>query len=282
MPTANLGNMRIHYLIDDLTDPWRQPGEVKTVLMFHGSNRNLKFWTPWVSTIARDYRVLRLDAPGFGQSTWPKEVPLSKMRLPMFAETALRLMDHLKMDRVHWVGALSGGIIGGLFAAAYPERTASLTLCNTPYRISDEYLDMLSGGYKSMVECVAALGVGGWRERVEGSSLDKSKARPEMSEWIKQEIGKTRTEIGTAYVRACLPEYADLTDDLPKIKCPTLLMNGDRSPAMPLEMMVYMFRHIARCQMIVFPGLGGSVDSLIPERCAQATLEFIRGVDACP
>ncbi len=64
MATANLGSMRIHYLIDDLTDPWRRPGEVKTVLMFHGSNRNLKFWTPWVSTIARYYRVLRLDAPG--------------------------------------------------------------------------------------------------------------------------------------------------------------------------------------------------------------------------
>jgi pimeloyl-ACP methyl ester carboxylesterase len=41
------------------------------------------------------------------------------------------------LERVHWVGESSGGIIGLLLAAAHPERISSLTLCNTPTRIPD-------------------------------------------------------------------------------------------------------------------------------------------------
>jgi pimeloyl-ACP methyl ester carboxylesterase len=44
----------------------------------------------------------------------------------------------MSLKWVHWVGESSGGIIGLLLAASHPERIASLVLCNTPTRISDE------------------------------------------------------------------------------------------------------------------------------------------------
>jgi pimeloyl-ACP methyl ester carboxylesterase len=50
----------------------------------------------------------------------------------------LAVFAAMSLKRVHWVGESSGGIIGLLLAAAHPERIASLVLCNTPTRISDE------------------------------------------------------------------------------------------------------------------------------------------------
>ena len=280
MPKIDADGMEINYCMDDLTDPWRDPETVQTVLMHHGSNRNLKLWTPWVAPLARRYRVVRHDAPGFGESTWPKGVEVSKMTLGVFAEAVLKLIDKLGIKQVHWVGAMSGGIIGCLFAISYPERISSLTLCNTPYRISDEYWKAISAGYSSPAECVEKLGVGGWRAKVMGASVDMSKADKKMTEWTIVEIGKTRQEISAAYLRACDPKIADLSEELQKIKCPTLLMNGDRSICMPPEMMLFMYRRIPNAQMVVFPGLGGSVENLIPDRCSQATLDFITEVDA--
>ena len=54
------------------------------------------------------------------------------------ASQIIAALDAMALDRVHWVGESSGGIIGLLLAAAHPERIASLVLCNTPGRIPDE------------------------------------------------------------------------------------------------------------------------------------------------
>jgi 3-oxoadipate enol-lactonase len=280
MPKVDVDGMEINYRLDDLTDPWLEPETVQTILMHHGSNRNLKFWTPWVAQLARKYRVVRHDAPGFGESPWPKKIKLSEMTLQFFADAAARLMDSLGLEQVHWVGAMSGGIIGCLFAVSYPERIKSLTLCNTPYRISAEYWEAINGGYKDPIECVEQLGAGGWRARIVGASLDMSKADQRIAEWTIDEIGRTPKDIAVAYLKACDPQRADLSEELQKIKCPTLLINGDRSICMPPEMMVFMYRRIPNAQMVVFPGLGGSVENIIPDRCAQAALDFISGVDS--
>ncbi|MEC8174747.1 MAG: alpha/beta hydrolase, partial [Pseudomonadota bacterium] len=47
----------------------------------------------------------------------------------------------LDIDRVHFVGLSTGGAIGQLFAATYPEMTRTLTLCDTSSYAPSEVWD---------------------------------------------------------------------------------------------------------------------------------------------
>jgi pimeloyl-ACP methyl ester carboxylesterase len=98
--------------------------------------RNTTFWNRWVPPIADSRRVFRPDLLGCGKSDIPA---LRYAYTPEgIGAQILAVLDSFSLSRVHWVGETSGGIIGLLLAAAYPERIASLILCNTPTRISDE------------------------------------------------------------------------------------------------------------------------------------------------
>ena len=69
-PTPDL---EMHYEVDDLTDPWRDP---QTILMLHGNAESGLAWYAWVPKLARHYRVVRPDMRGFGASTaMPRIIP---------------------------------------------------------------------------------------------------------------------------------------------------------------------------------------------------------------
>ena len=106
MPTAHLpGDLQMYYEDDDFTDPWL---ETETVILHHGNAKNSRLWYAWVPWLARDYRVIRLDARGFGRSSIP--APGYNWSLEGFATDLVHLMDHLGIDKAHVVGDTSGVI----------------------------------------------------------------------------------------------------------------------------------------------------------------------------
>ena len=69
MPIAQLpGDLQMYYEDDDFTDPWTT---AETVILHHGNAKNSGLWYAWVPLLARDYRVIRVDARGFGRSSIP-------------------------------------------------------------------------------------------------------------------------------------------------------------------------------------------------------------------
>ena len=128
---AHVGDLDIRFELVDLTPPWRT-GTPETFLLYHGYARNMLFWQPWVPLLASDYRVLRFDARGCGGTTKPP--PGSRYTFEQLAGDAMGLMDALGIERVHWVGESSGGIVGLTAALRHPDRLATLTLCDTPFK----------------------------------------------------------------------------------------------------------------------------------------------------
>src|SRR6266852_5628967 len=125
--------LALHCAVDDYLWPWQAP---TPVLMMHGFARNARFWNRWVPAIAESRRIYRPELLGCGDSDVP---PVAYRFTPeTIAGQIIAALDAMALDRVHWVGESSGGIIGVLLAAAHPERIASLVLCNTPGRIPDE------------------------------------------------------------------------------------------------------------------------------------------------
>ena len=111
MPKIKVDDFELHYHIDDFTDPWR-PAE--TILLHHAAAGNINRWYAWVPTLARHYRVLRMDARGHGDSTKP---PANyQWDIKVLARDISRLLDTLGLSRVHLVGASGGGIVSLQFA----------------------------------------------------------------------------------------------------------------------------------------------------------------------
>lgn len=69
MPTADLpDDLPMYYEDDGFTDPWT---DAETVILHYGNAKNTRLWYAWVPLLARDYRVIRVDARGFGRSSIP-------------------------------------------------------------------------------------------------------------------------------------------------------------------------------------------------------------------
>ena len=105
MPTVRLEDgLEMYYEDHDFTDPWRTP---ETVVMHHGNSKSSLLWYPWVPLLAGNYRVVRMDARGFGRSTVP--APGYDWSLEGFALDLKRFLDALGLDRVHLIGETVGG-----------------------------------------------------------------------------------------------------------------------------------------------------------------------------
>ena len=273
MPKMRVEDVEINYYLDDFRDPWNDQ-KPQVVLMHHGFARNAKFWTSWVPTLARKCRVLRYDARGCGESTFPGEdYPLTMERL---AADGLGLMDKLGIDKVHWVGMLSGGLVGQMFAVLYPERIKSLTLIYSPCTVGG-LGPVLGAGHGDTPTAIEKLGIREWRTRTVGASMDLSKADPRLVEWTINEMSKTPKRVALALTQSY--RKSDMTGRLAEIKAPTLILLGDRSRIISPDMLRTMRERIQNSRLRVFPNISDGIDLIMPDRCAEEALAFITEVD---
>ena len=263
MPTFEAApGVRLHYLVDDFTDPWREP---ETVLLLHGNAESGLAWYAWVPLLARSFRVIRPDMRGYGASTpMPRDFPWT---LDVIIDDHARLMDALGVQRFHLVGAKIGGIIARAFAARRPERVATLTVVGSPppLRQGAEHIPALTEEFETR-------GVEHWARRTMAGRLGE-RFPAEGVEWWIRFMG--RTPVSTIVGFNAAINYSDIRADLPKIGCPTLVITTDGSGLASVEETRAWQQAIAGSELLVIPGNSFHVAASDAERCARATLDFI-------
>ncbi len=269
MPTAQVGDLTINYDLADYTDPWRESSE--TFLLYHGYSRNMSFWQNWVGLLSRDYRVLRLDARGCGETTKP--APGSSYSIDQLAGDAIGLMDQLGIDRVHWVGESSGGIVGLAAALGHADRLRSLTLCNTPFQIPGNIVSTYALGESSQAAALEKYGVGEWCRQTFPYRMDVSKAPPGLQEWYCGAMDKTPKHVAIALHE--LFEHGNFWPRLPEVSVPTLILVGGNSPIARKEQMEQMRERMPSAKLVVFEGYGHGINLLAPERCVAEVRAFL-------
>jgi pimeloyl-ACP methyl ester carboxylesterase len=261
----------LHCAVDDYQWPWDRP---TPVLMMHGFARSAAFWNRWVPAISESRRIYRPDLLGCGRS----DVPSAGYRYTpeQIKSQLLSVFDALSLRRVHWVGESSGGIIGLVLAAAHPERIASLVLCNTPTRISDEIRGIYALDKESTAAAIRAYGTGAWCQHTLGYRLDLEHASQQLQEWCIAEMDKTRPDVAAA-LHECF-ESIDVKPLLPAVKAPVLLLSGDKS-RIASEQQKVLAETLPNGRLELFAGYGHGVNLLQPERCARTALDFWQSVD---
>jgi 3-oxoadipate enol-lactonase len=256
-------DLDMYYRVDDFTDPWLQP---QTILMLHGNAESGLAWYAWVPKLARQYRVVRPDMRGFGESTaMARDYPWTLDRL---TEDFCLLMDHLGVERFHLVGAKIGGTIARAFAARRSARVITLTVVGTPPPLR-------AGAAERVPELIRDFethGVEYWARQNMGSRLGSS-FPPDGFEWWTKFMGRTAvsTQLGFMGTIAC----ADIRADLPKIACPTLVITTEDSGLGPVEETRAWQQQIPDSELLVLPGNSYHVAATHADRAADATLDFI-------
>jgi 3-oxoadipate enol-lactonase len=88
---------------------------------------DLSMWDDNVDAFARHFRVLRYDMRGHGDSG----APAGAYSIDRLGRDVLELMDHLGIERAHFLGLSLGGFVGQWLGVHAPQRIDRLVLSNT-------------------------------------------------------------------------------------------------------------------------------------------------------
>jgi pimeloyl-ACP methyl ester carboxylesterase len=269
MPTVDANGCRMFYEIDDYCDPWVTDKE--TVWLQHGVGRSSRFWYQWVPALAPEYRVIRRDMRGHGQSSAPPSD--HKWSLNELAQDMLAFMDALGLERVHYLGESIGGIIGILFATRWPERLKSLTICNSPTTLRRVEGQALSGSHESVSNTLAKEGSRGWGRFLIEQRVISGKSAAHV-DWVLNEWAKTPVHVLQGVTSTL--DGADTGPLLPQVKVPTLILAPSRSPITSLSDQIKMRTLIPNARIAVVEGPGHEIYVDRAEECIDAFLKFLR------
>ncbi|HTO09280.1 MAG TPA: alpha/beta hydrolase [Myxococcota bacterium] len=230
-------------------------GAGEPLLLLHGMGGCSQDWRhAGRESLAREYRLVALDARGHGRSTNPQG-GFSHRQLAADVRAAL---DALGIARCRAIGLSMGGNTLLHVATQEPERIEAMVVVSaTPY----------------------------FPEQARAIMRTVSPDGRSAEEW---RVMRERHAHGDAQIRALWQaqhDLADSTDDmcftppqLARIRARTLVIYGDRDPLYPVELGVGLFRAIPRASLWVVPGGGhGPVFLEAAEPFARTALAFLHG-----
>jgi pimeloyl-ACP methyl ester carboxylesterase len=198
------------------------------VILLHGGLVSSDEWGFEVPLLAKMHQVIVVDSRGHGRSTMSNQ-PFS---YNLMSSDVLQLMDHLKVSRASIVGWSDGGIIGLILAIKYPERVNKLFTFGTNYNLS---------GYKN--EPVDSALSSEFMARVQASYRKLSPA-PGDFEVLRKALGK---------MYSTEPDLK--TEDLGKIKAPTLIAGGEYEQFIKREHFEELAHLIPNARLLILPNV---------------------------
>jgi pimeloyl-ACP methyl ester carboxylesterase len=101
----------------------------ETLVLLHGFMENLSIWSDMEPHLSENFSLLKIDLPGHGKS----EIIAEVQTMELVAEEVKKVLDHLKLEKIHLLGHSMGGYISLGFAEKHPEYLKSLTLFFSTY-----------------------------------------------------------------------------------------------------------------------------------------------------
>lgn len=255
--------VRLKYVVDDYTDPWRKP---QTVLLVHAAMGSSRRFFAWVPHLARDFRVVRIDLRGHGESEPHGPGPITFERL---VQDVGELLDHLDVERVHIAGSSAGAYISQGYTSLHPERVATLACFAATPGMKRGHVD-----YGSWLARIARDGLEKFLRDTISDRVNVATAPPGFIDWFVTEAG--RTDIGTLSRFVPLMASQDLSQALAGIRCPVLAVAPGADPLHTTDEYRALQGLLADCEFVVLDGMPHNITDTAPDRCAQELLRFLK------
>jgi 3-oxoadipate enol-lactonase len=257
MPTVSLDSgLQLFYEDDWLGAPWVKP---EPVVLIHGAGESSSAWFGWLPRMAQQFRLLRPDLPGFGNSSLAEGFEWSVANL---ASVVAQFLKKLGLESAHIIGAKLGGAIAMQFAAVFREHTRTLVVCGGP--VSPPLL----------VESSASRS-GNWWHETQRQRLG-SQASTEMVDYWNTLMAAANPQAQRGVLRAA--STLNVAPVLPQIVAPTLVITTDRSALQPVAAVVDYQQKISNSRLLVLQSDAYHVAVAKADECVTNVLAFIREV----
>ncbi len=114
--------------VDGVDLHYKDQGSGPAVLLMQGTNGDLADWDGWAAVLAKRYRVLRFDMPGFGLSGRLRSGNYSVDRMNSLIDA---FMDQMGVERFAIAGTSYGGLVAFRYAATRTDRITALILASS-------------------------------------------------------------------------------------------------------------------------------------------------------
>ena len=241
-------------------------GSGPAIVLIHSGGVDSREWLEIVPLLARSYRVVTFDGRGIGRSPAPQQ-PMN------LVADLLRLLDHLKLERVALAGHSIGGELAVNFALSHPERVERLIAIApslTGYPYSKEFTDWM-GSVNSLAPDV-------------GKMVEYSLKGPIYRTVMASEYRDFLIEMHTLYMTRVITEWRSFEvvwpqppalERLERIACPTLFVRGTVEWS-DMEGVAKQFKRIPAVAFAKVEGADHMLTLTHPEQLATHIRSFLK------
>lgn len=211
------------------------------LLLLNGGMMSIAAWDPIALQLAGAFRIVRCDLRGQLLSPFQEsDRGADSYALADHASDVVALLDHLGLDRVHLAGTSFGGEVAMVVAADYPERVSSLAVMTAT--------DRLTPRMRAAARALAMQARAAAEGSIGGGMVFRALAPGAFSErWLAEQPAgfvEIRARLFDALPPAFFAGLAsimqsllglDLTERLPRIAVPTLVVGAGRDRTFPPE-----------------------------------------------
>jgi pimeloyl-ACP methyl ester carboxylesterase len=259
---------------------YEEHGAGTPLVLAYGIGGNADLWDVNVPALAARHRVILWEPRGHARSDSPEDP--AKYSFHRWALDLKGLLDHLRLRKAHVGGLSLGGGIATRFTLRFPARVRSLIVTNSSSAaglpLSVESLLMRARS----IEITLTKGMDAMADFAMAENPNVA-ARLELDPGAREEFYayyRRLTPIGYANALRALLAMDHITDELPKIRVPVLLVGGDRDPS--LGPMKVMHRKIKGSRLVVLSPASHFANRDQPEPWNRAVLDFLARVDRTP
>lgn len=235
------------------------------VVLLHGLGSSSADWSTLLPALEPGYRVLSVDLPGHGASP----LPSGRLTIESMARDVAALLDD--EAPAHVVGLSLGACVGLRLALQAPRAVRSLTLVNGFAHLRPDgpsglarlavRLVLLGAGPMSAMAAHVARGLFPWPEQ------------RALHDAAVASLAATPRGVYTRAMRA-LARF-DARGQAAAVRCPTLVIAGDRDSSVPLAAKTALARAIPGARMLVVPASGHATPYDQPDTFNRELLEFL-------
>jgi pimeloyl-ACP methyl ester carboxylesterase len=252
------------------------PETAPTVMLVHGlGDKASNEWDGVVADLARDYRVVRFDLPGFGQSSKGNHAYTPDN----YAKLLRALVDRESRARPFFlVGHSMGGAIALRYAALYPRDIKALVLVDVPAILHRSVYTrhMVAFGLSGLVPGLN-LNDNEFLNSKMGSVIGKLEKRPLPVELAVQ-LSPLRQKLlkgEPAKIAGLALALEDFSRDIERVLAPTLVVWGERDLIAPVRNGRVLAANLAQARLEVLPNSGHVPMDDVPSLFQKQLRDFL-------